>query len=493
TPCTENTHTCNTATQFCVEQNGTAGGFSCECLRADEQLANNQTCVVIPESQRLYVETPLNVTGADRLQVLEILSNSSIPENAIKRLFSTVDKFKTAIFLEFVSGRTGDPRMVQFSLLFTEEVTSQIRHDVARVLLAVEAEGKVIVGNVTFGVVGHSGIYDEKSKLDSENDGTTISGPQAFSTDGTRDLQLSCDPGDVTKVTSLAWNVTCAQKSDGVFRDSICTLRPNPKFDDGMVVACSASYTGGLNATSSFVTDLNYPPESAPMIEGYESGKVVAAGQRLRMTCTVSGGKPLVTSVNFSCPGHPDVEPDDVADRTVISTLTIGALAAEDDGITDYRGKGRRGKERLGRDNTYNKPELDPDPSRSSDPYTTLHDPADARPGAGDSGYLNPVAATTDHPFPKGGNFKDARSARGGTFTNPRAPFGGHSNPRSPAEGIVNPSAPHFPQGDVAHNPKARGGDLVHDLADHGGQLVPGLHSGLSKSEQKRPPGRLCS
>nr|KAG5688320.1 hypothetical protein BaRGS_009952 [Batillaria attramentaria] len=60
--------------------------------------------------------------------------------------------------------------MVQFSLLFTEEVTSQIRHDVARVLLAVEAEGKVIVGNVTFGVVGHSGIYDEKSKLDSEND-----------------------------------------------------------------------------------------------------------------------------------------------------------------------------------------------------------------------------------------------------------------------------------------------------------------------------------
>nr|KAG5688321.1 hypothetical protein BaRGS_009953 [Batillaria attramentaria] len=75
------------------------------------------------------------------------------------------------------------------------------------------------------------------------------------------------------------------------------------------------------------------PPESAPMIEGYESGKVVAAGQRLRMTCTVSGGKPLVTSVNFSCPGHPDVEPDDVADRTVISTLTIGALAAEDDGI----------------------------------------------------------------------------------------------------------------------------------------------------------------
>nr|KAG5688319.1 hypothetical protein BaRGS_009951 [Batillaria attramentaria] len=61
------------------------------------------------------------------------------------------------------------------------------------------------------------------------------------------------------------------------------------------------------------------------MIEGYESGKVVPAGQRLRMTCTVSGGKPLVTSVDFSCPGHPDVEPDDVTKRAVISTLTIGA------------------------------------------------------------------------------------------------------------------------------------------------------------------------
>ncbi|KAK7468148.1 hypothetical protein BaRGS_00036612, partial [Batillaria attramentaria] len=400
TPCTENTRTCDTATQFCVEQNGTASGFSCECLQADQQIAADLSCVPVPESQRLYVATPLNFTGVDTIAIAGIMANATIPQEAATYVICITPNV-SLLFRPSLA-----PRTVQFSLLFTEEVTPEIRHDVARVLLAIEAFGKVIVDNVTFGVVGYSGIFDDKSKLDSGNDGTTISGPQSFSTDGTRDLQLSCDPGDVTKVTSLAWNVTCAQKSDGVFKDSICTLRPNPKFDDGMVVACFASYTGGLSASSTFTVSLNYPPETAPMIEGYESGKVVAAGQRLRMTCTVSGGKPLVTSVDFSCPGHPDVEPDDVTKRAVISTLTIGALAAEDDGILcecsavwkdsdaytltsnrilavgESEGEGGRRKERLGRDNTYNKPERDPEPNRFSDPYTGLRDPSAVHPGA---------------------------------------------------------------------------------------------------------------
>ena len=50
------------------------------------------------------------------------------------------------------------------------------------------------------------------------------------------------------------------------------------------------------------------------------------------MTCSVNGGKPLVTSVIFSRDGHSDTAPDVTTHDHVHSFLTINPLGAEDDG-----------------------------------------------------------------------------------------------------------------------------------------------------------------
>lgn len=48
------------------------------------------------------------------------------------------------------------------------------------------------------------------------------------------------------------------------------------------------------------------PPTSQPTIEDNSNGKVLQDGDTLDMSCTVRGGRPLVKSVDFFCPGQPD-------------------------------------------------------------------------------------------------------------------------------------------------------------------------------------------
>ena len=74
------------------------------------------------------------------------------------------------------------------------------------------------------------------------------------------------------------------------------------------------------------------PPQQAPVITGYTKDEVLQEGHILTMTCSVGGGKPLVTSVIFSCSGHSDTEPDVTIQDHVHSFLTISPLRVEDDG-----------------------------------------------------------------------------------------------------------------------------------------------------------------
>ncbi|KAK7482466.1 hypothetical protein BaRGS_00026283, partial [Batillaria attramentaria] len=75
------------------------------------------------------------------------------------------------------------------------------------------------------------------------------------------------------------------------------------------------------------------PPTSAPQIHGYSMGSVLRAGSPLTMTCVVIGGKPLVTSVSFSCNGHPDRQPDMTIVGQVQSPLVMEPVRAQDNGI----------------------------------------------------------------------------------------------------------------------------------------------------------------
>ena len=73
------------------------------------------------------------------------------------------------------------------------------------------------------------------------------------------------------------------------------------------------------------------PPPLSPVIEGYVTGLAMRAGETLEMTCSVHGGKPLVTSVTLSCPRHPDRTPDVISDLSVTSILEL-KLTSSDDG-----------------------------------------------------------------------------------------------------------------------------------------------------------------
>ncbi|KAK7092372.1 hypothetical protein V1264_008124 [Littorina saxatilis] len=83
--CTNNTHTCTTGTQRCVEQNNTAG-FVCECTEIDQQLDPLGNCTAIPESQRLYITVPLNISGVDRNSIVKTINDPKFAELAERML-----------------------------------------------------------------------------------------------------------------------------------------------------------------------------------------------------------------------------------------------------------------------------------------------------------------------------------------------------------------------------------------------------------------------
>ncbi|KAK7485517.1 hypothetical protein BaRGS_00023205, partial [Batillaria attramentaria] len=67
---------------------------------------------------------------------------------------------------------------------------------------------------------------------------------------------------------------------------------------------------------------------------GYTTGQAVYADDSLSLTCEVSGGKPLVTSVTFACQSpHPDNLNDVTASGSVSSSLDV-SLTQHDDNVT---------------------------------------------------------------------------------------------------------------------------------------------------------------
>lgn len=76
------------------------------------------------------------------------------------------------------------------------------------------------------------------------------------------------------------------------------------------------------------------PPRLRPLISGYKDGDILKEGDRLNLTCSVAGGKPIVASVIFSCPGYAD-DPDDISDAEgKQSTVQISHVRASDGGLS---------------------------------------------------------------------------------------------------------------------------------------------------------------
>ncbi|XP_076455843.1 uncharacterized protein LOC143290359 isoform X2 [Babylonia areolata] len=153
-----------------------------------------------------------------------------------------------------------------------------------------------------------------------------VTGPRPFDTDGSRVMSVTC----VHEGRYTLWTGVRCEEEGG----RVCKLRPRVPDDDGLVVRCLAFFGDGSRGEAAFTLHLNYPPQSPPRITGYTPGRPVQVGEALHMTCTVQGGRPLVTAVDFTCPGHPDTEPDEEGRGKVTASVTIPRLTSWDHGVT---------------------------------------------------------------------------------------------------------------------------------------------------------------
>ncbi|XP_076455694.1 uncharacterized protein LOC143290240 isoform X2 [Babylonia areolata] len=159
----------------------------------------------------------------------------------------------------------------------------------------------------------------------------TTADTQPFKTNGDGEMTLTCDPNMAVDVTSYVWNVPCTRQTENT-----CVFTPRPAEDDGKTVTCTVTTSDGWIRSGELKIELNYPPQEAPTINGHSEDTVYQQGDSLPMTCSVHGGKPLVTSVYFTCGTHEDTTPDIFSTTEVHSLLSIAALTVEDDGKTCF-------------------------------------------------------------------------------------------------------------------------------------------------------------
>ncbi|KAL8588604.1 hypothetical protein ACOMHN_034058 [Nucella lapillus] len=138
-------------------------------------------------------------------------------------------------------------------------------------------------------------------------DTVSIDGNAPFYTDttGSNVMTLTCRTNEVNPSSALTynWDVLCDDK-----QKSTCTFRPRPgpNGDDNTVITCTATNSKNNNKQrqKSVTLDIKYPPPSAPQISRYVNSHILYQGDKLTLTCAVTGGDPKVTSVTLTCPGR---------------------------------------------------------------------------------------------------------------------------------------------------------------------------------------------
>ncbi|KAK7479038.1 hypothetical protein BaRGS_00029708, partial [Batillaria attramentaria] len=165
---------------------------------------------------------------------------------------------------------------------------------------------------LTVHVIVSPGVTDGPSET-----GVIISGPVSFLADGKKNITLTCKAVDVNPEPVVSWQgVVCDNGNDR----NTCIFTPNHAYDDSNVVCRVINSQSFITASAIYSLNLTYPPPVPPKLSGYTRGKPLQPGDSPK--CTVTGGKPLVSSVNFSCSedAYPD-QPDIVQDNSVISPL----------------------------------------------------------------------------------------------------------------------------------------------------------------------------
>ncbi|KAL8566055.1 hypothetical protein ACOMHN_036214 [Nucella lapillus] len=152
---------------------------------------------------------------------------------------------------------------------------------------------------------------------------------QPFPTNGSQNLTLTCQAGQVYPRLDYVWrNAGCV----GTPTKRSCVLVPRPPRDDDLVVLCEVSrnYRTGLPRelmTTEYRVNLTYPPLTAPQIQiQAKDSYLLRRGDNL--TCLITGGKPEVSQVVFSCSDpYAEDKGDKKKDGGVSSTVTVSSLS----------------------------------------------------------------------------------------------------------------------------------------------------------------------
>lgn len=81
------------------------------------------------------------------------------------------------------------------------------------------------------------------------------------------------------------------------------------------------------------------PPTSYPIITGYNTSQVLSVGSTVVISCSATGGKPPISSVNLFCgkyQSHSDVimhESENMTQITVTCNVTMNNVTSTDNGI----------------------------------------------------------------------------------------------------------------------------------------------------------------
>ncbi|KAL8560867.1 hypothetical protein ACOMHN_063257 [Nucella lapillus] len=148
-------------------------------------------------------------------------------------------------------------------------------------------------GDVTRNVTYHLRVAYGPADVD-----TRILAPTPFITNGSRDLNLTCQVTNTYPDPWVSWTfVTCR---DGV--SDPCVFRPQVWKDDLMIL-CTATSTANqeelTRSTAVFFLELHYPPKQPPQIRTHTSNKILKTWDTI--VCTVTGGKPPVRQILFNC------------------------------------------------------------------------------------------------------------------------------------------------------------------------------------------------
>ncbi|KAK7106672.1 B-cell receptor CD22-like [Littorina saxatilis] len=138
-------------------------------------------------------------------------------------------------------------------------------------------------------------------------------------TDGTKKLTLTCEANHTYPTPHYSWGGLCASNTDS------CTCQPRLNQDGSKVFCTAINSVTELHSTTSYTITLRYPPTEAPRIVADTNKTVLSSGDKL--TCTIRGGKPAVTSVNFYCT-NPILLADIVGENSASSSIIVDTTGA---------------------------------------------------------------------------------------------------------------------------------------------------------------------